>query len=296
MAVDPRAHDTLDEELAGLDALDALRTEQGPGRLTRIWSGLWPKLLAVGIFILAWQAIVWTGWKNEAVLPGPAKALGELGRVAQEGRFWEALSTTMRRAVMGYGLALVVGLAIGFAVYRSSILRRAFGSFITGLQSMPSVAWFPLAVAVFGLFSDAPILAVVVLGAAPSIANGFVSGVDHIPPLLLRAGRVMGARGLSSYRHVILPAALPGFVAGLKQGWAFAWRSLMAGELIVNIASKTSVGFELRTAQELLDGPGLVAWMIVIFAIGVLVDITFFGSIERRIRERRGLIEVDARA
>lgn len=294
MAVNPPAHDTLDEEIAGLDALDALRTEQGPNRLAKIWSGLWPKILAVGVFLLLWQAIVWTGWKHQAVLPGPGKALSELARIAQEGRFWQAMSTTMRRAAMGYGLALVVGLAIGFAVYRSPIMRRAFGSFITGLQSMPSVAWFPLAVAVFGLFSDAPIMAVVVLGAAPSIANGFVSGVDHIPPLLLRAGKVMGARGLASYRHVVLPAALPGFVAGLKQGWAFAWRSLMAGELIVNIASKTSVGFELRTAQELLDGPGLVAWMIVVFSIGVLVDITFFGSIERRIRERRGLIEVGA--
>ena len=296
MAVNPPAPDTLDEEIAGLDALDALRTDQRPNRVAALWSGFWPKVLAVAIFLLAWQAIVWTGWKNEAVLPGPAKTFGELGKIAQEGRFWDALSTTMRRAVLGYGLALVAGLVLGFAVYRSSILRRAFGSFITGLQSMPSVAWFPLAVAVFGLYSDAPIMAVVVLGAAPSIANGFVSGVDHIPPLLLRAGKVMGARGLAAYRHVIVPAALPGFVAGLKQGWAFAWRSLMAGELIVNIASKTSVGFELRTAQELLDGPGLVGWMVVIFAIGVLVDITFFGSIERRIRERRGLIEVDARA
>lgn len=295
MAANPPVVDALEAEIAGLDALDALRTEQRPPRLPRIWSAVWPKLLAIGMFLLVWQAIVWTGWKPQTVLPAPGKALGELADIAGSGRFWSAVFVTMRRAVLGYGLALVVGLIIGFAVYSSSVLRRAFGSFITGLQSMPSVAWFPLAVTVFGLYSDAPIFAVVVLGAAPSIANGFVSGVDHIPPLLLRAGKVMGARGLASYRHVILPAALPGFVAGLKQGWAFSWRSLMAGELIVNIASKTSIGSELRFAQDLLDGPGILAWMIVIFAIGVVVDITFFGNVERKIRERRGLIEVDAK-
>lgn len=295
MAVKPPI-DTLEAEIAGLDALDALRSEARQPLWPRVWSALWPKLMAVGLFLAAWQIIVWTHWKPETVLPGPGKALSVLWDNMQTGRFWSAVATTMRRAVFGYGLALAVGMALGFAIYRSHILRRAFGSFITGLQSMPSVAWFPLTVAVFGLLSDAPILFVVVVGAAPSIANGLVSGVDHIPPLLLRAGKVMGARGFASYRHVVLPAALPGFVAGLKQGWAFSWRSLMAGELIVNIGSKTSIGSELRFAQDLNSGAGILAWMIVIFMVGVLVDILFFGTIEKRIRERRGLIEVDARA
>jgi NitT/TauT family transport system permease protein len=295
MAVNPPV-DRLDEEIAGLDALDARRTEAGQPRGALVWRATWPKLLAVAAFMLVWQAIVWSGWKSEEILPGPGTTLGELWKIAQTSRFWDAVATTMRRAVMGYSLALVAGVMLGLAISRSYVMRRAFGSLITGLQSMPSVAWFPLAVAVFGLFSDAPIVFVVVLGAAPSIANGVVSGVDHIPPLLLRAGKVMGARGLASYRHVVLPAALPGFVAGLKQGWSFSWRSLMAGELIVNIASKTSVGSELRFAQDLADGPAMVAWMLVIFSVGVIVDLAFFGSVERRIRQRRGLIEVDARA
>ena len=101
---------------------------------------------------------------------------------------------------------------------------------------MPSIAWFPLAILLFKLSEEA-ILFVVVIGAAPSVANGLISGIDHIPPLWLRAGRVLGAKGLSAYRHVVLPAALPEFVSGLKQGWAFAWRSLLAGELLVIIAS-----------------------------------------------------------
>jgi NitT/TauT family transport system permease protein len=130
---------------------------------------------------------------------------------------------------------------------------------------------------------------VIVLGAAPSVANGLISGIDQVPPLLLRAGRVLGARGLSSWRHVVIPAALPNVVAGLKQGWAFAWRSLLAGELLVTIANKSSIGVELDTARQLADSVGVVAMMIVILAIGVLVDSIFFGTVERALARRRGL-------
>jgi NitT/TauT family transport system permease protein len=162
--------------------------------------------------------------------------------------------------------------------------------FTTGLQSMPSIAWFPLAILLFSL-SERAILFVVVLGAAPSIANGLISGVDQIPVVLLRAGRVLGARGLASLRYVVLPAALPGYVAGLKQGWAFAWRSLMAGELLVIIETRPSLGSELQFARELSDAPGLVAMMIVILLIGILVDGLVFSAIERGIRRRRGLVD-----
>jgi len=118
-----------------------------------------------------------------------------------------------------------------------------------------------------------------------------ISGVDHIPPLLLRAGRVLGARGYTAYRHVILPAALPGFVSGLKQGWAFAWRSLMAGELIVIIAKRPSLGVKLQLAREASDAEGLLATMVVILVIGIVIDAVFFGRIERVIRQRRGLVD-----
>ena len=124
---------------------------------------------------------------------------------------------------------------------------------VTGLQTMPTIAWFPLAIMLFGL-NETAILFVVVLGAGPAIANGVISGVDHIPPLQLRAGRVLGARGLTLYRHVIIPGSLPGYVAGLKQGWAFAWRSLLAGELLVIIAKKPSLGVRLELAHQLSIG------------------------------------------
>ena len=131
---------------------------------------------------------------------------------------------------------------------------------------------------------------VVVLGAAPSIANGLITGVDHVPPLLLRAGRVIGARGVSAYRHVILPASLPSFVGGLKQGWAFAWRSLMAGELLVIIASKPSIGQQMQQARSLSRYSDMIAWMVVVFVIGLLVDAVAFGTLDRAIRRRWGLL------
>jgi NitT/TauT family transport system permease protein len=168
------------------------------------------------------------------------------------------------------------------------VLRVGVGSMITGIQTMPSIAWFPLAILLFQL-SESAILFVVVLGAAPSIANGIIGGVDHVPPLLLRAGRVVGARGVAMYRHVVLPAALPSVVAGLKQGWAFAWRSLMAGELLVIVPGKPSIGTRLQFTREMSDVPALIAYMVVLLVIGVVVD-SVFGTVDRELRRRRGLV------
>jgi NitT/TauT family transport system permease protein len=282
--------DELEQEIAGLDALDAVRADERPRRLPAVWAATWPKVAGAAIVVAGWQAIVWTHWKKETVLPGPRAAFQEIWAGIQNGRLTEAFVTTMRRGVIGFGLAVLIGSALGVVMYRSTFMRRAFGSIISGLQSMPSIAWFPLSLILFGT-SELTILFVVVLGAFPSATNGLLNGVDHIPPLLLRAGKVLGAKGFDSFRHVALPAALPGYVAGLKQGWAFAWRSLMAGELIVVIAGKRSIGTELHFAQDLLDAPRVLAMMVMILAIGILVDAVFFASIERGIRRRRGLIE-----
>jgi NitT/TauT family transport system permease protein len=196
----------------------------------------------------------------------------------------------MRRAAVGFAISLVIGVVLGSIVARVRLARVAFGSLITGIQTMPSIAWFPLAILLFQI-SEAAILFVVVLGAAPAIANGLISGADHIPPVLLRAGRVLGARGLSAYRHIILPASLPSFVTGLKQGWAFAWRSLMAGELLVVIADQPSIGFLLQTNRNLADAEGLLATMVVILVIGVVVDSVVFGRLDHAVRSRWGLVE-----
>jgi NitT/TauT family transport system permease protein len=251
------------------------------------------KILAVAIALLLWELVALSGWKPSYVLPGPAVVLAELWQELTSGQLVPAIALTLRRAALGFTVAITLGGLLGIAVSRWSLLRAAVGSLITGLQTMPSIAWFPLAILLFRLSEEA-ILFVVVLGAAPAIANGIIAGVDHVPPLLVRAGRVLGATGLSAYRHVVIPAALPSIVAGLKQGWAFAWRSLMAGELLVIVAGQRSVGVQLQFARELADAPALLATMLVILAIGLFVDGVFFGTLERGIRQRRGLLEVAA--
>jgi NitT/TauT family transport system permease protein len=176
---------------------------------------------------------------------------------------------------------------VGAVVARNRVLRAAVGSLITGLQSMPSIAWFPLAILLFGL-TEGAIGFVVLLGAAPAIANGLISGFDQIPPLLIRSGRAMGASRFQLFRHVLLPASLPAFIGGLKQGWAFAWRSLMAGELLVIISNHPSLGVRLQLARETADAEGLLAAMVVVLVIGMAVEI-LFSSVDGSVRRRRGL-------
>jgi NitT/TauT family transport system permease protein len=287
MAVEAREQE-LAVQLAGLDALEEA-LDAPPGRARRLWSGLWPKVAAIALALFAWQAVVWSGWREDYVFPGPGTVLQALGDLATTGKFWTAVSITVRRAFTGYAVALVIGSMIGLAVARIRPVRTAVGSLITGLQTMPSIAWFPLAILLFGLTEQA-ILFVVVMGAAPSIANGLIAGVDHVPPLLVRAGRMAGAKGMGLYRHVILPASLPGYVAGLKQGWAFAWRSLMAGELLVIVANKPSIGDQLQLAREFSRADVLMAFMIVILVIGIVVDM-IFGRADHAIRRRWGLLD-----
>ena len=275
-----------DATVAGLDKLETVETP-GRSRSSRLYSMVWPKLSAVVLALLLWQLVVWSGWKPTYVLPPPATVFSQLRELVVTGSFWHSVGITMRRAALGFAIALMLGSVIGAVVSQSSIVRRAFGSFITGLQTMPSIVWFPFAILLFKL-TEAAILFVVVLGAAPAIANGLIFGVDHVPPLLVRAGRVLGARRLTLFRSVILPAALPSYVSGLKQGWAFAWRSLMAGELLVIVGNTSSLGVRLDFARTMSDAPLLLAYMIVILVIGLCVD-AVFGAIDRRVRATRGL-------
>jgi NitT/TauT family transport system permease protein len=259
----------------------------GPSLGSRVWGAAWPKLLAVALFVGLWQLVYASGWRPDYIFPSPATSLDALTKLIHNESFWPAVRTTMTRALVGFAIALLIGSFVGLAVARIRVLRLGVGSMITGLQTMPSIAWFPLAIVLFGL-NERAIFFVVVLGAAPSIANGVIAGVDQIPPQFLRLGRVMGARGFSMYRHFVLPAALPAYVSGLNQGWAFAWRSLMAGELLGVVSSLRSLGGLLNFARDRVDMPTLIAVMIVILVIGMLVD-SVFSSMTRSMRKRRGL-------
>jgi NitT/TauT family transport system permease protein len=280
-----------DQALRGLDSLDLPPDQraQAPGRLGRkAWAALWPKLLAVALVLAIWELVTLTGWKKY-VLKGPGPVFSDLWQQMQHGMLWSTIGTTMQSAVIGYLVALVIGSVVGLLVARIAPLRAAVGSVITGLQTMPSVVWAPFAIILFGESTSA-ILFVVILGGAPSIANGLINGVDYTPPLLLRAGKTMGLRGITLYRFLILPASLPAYLAGLKQGWAFAWRSLMAAELFIAIIGQVSIGQQLDADQQNLDFAGASTMIIVIFVIGIVVD-TVFTKADISLRRRRGLLD-----
>jgi NitT/TauT family transport system permease protein len=283
------AKSDIDVALSGLDALE-LELPSRPSRLASAWGAIWPKLAAVTLALTAWQLVVWSGWKSEVILPGPATVFPELWSEIKDGSIVEALRYTLQRAITGYLVALVIGCAVGIVVARQRVLRQAVGSLITGLQTMPSIAWFPAAIVLFGL-KDTAIFFVVVLGAAPAIANGLISGIDQIQPVLLKAGRSLGASRIDMWRHVILPASLPGFVGGLKQGWAFAWRSLMAGELIANFGGHQTVGFLLQISRDNSDYPAMYAAMVMILVVGIVVDSLVFGRLDTIVRRRWGLTD-----
>jgi NitT/TauT family transport system permease protein len=283
MAVDERAL------TSGLDALE-VRVAPRVSRGRRIWKSAWPKLLAIAIVLAFWQFLIWIEWKPSFAFASPEETFSTLFN--NWDLIMESMWTTLRRGFQGYAIAIVIGVGIGAAVARIPVLRAAIGSMITGLQTMPSVAWYPLAIIIFKL-SEGAIFFVVVIGAAPSIANGLINGVDNISPVLLRAGKVLGAKRFDSFRYVILPAALPSFVGGLKQGWAFAWRSLLAGEIIGGIAGY-SLGQQLKANQEVIDAAGIQAVMIVLFTIGVLMDALVFSNLEKKIRKRYGLVDAAA--
>jgi NitT/TauT family transport system permease protein len=277
--------DTVDGAVSPVDP----SSEAVPNDVVRrVAQAVWPPLVTVAVVVVGWQCLVWSGWRPDYVLPPPSTVLATLWSDLGTVELWRAVARTLRRAAIGFVIALLVGGVIGLAISRWRLVRRAIGSLVTGLQTMPSIAWFPFAILLFQL-SEAAILFVVVLGAAPSIANGIVAGVDAVPPLLRRVGTMLGGRGWSLQRELVVPAAMPAVLGGIKQGWAFAWRSLLAGELLVVIAGTTSLGHRLQTARELSDADALVATMIVVLALGIAIDAVVFGRIERRVLERRGL-------
>ena len=282
-AVDPMAG-----ALAGLDNLETVTASKRPWNARNIWAALWPKLLAIALVLGVWELVHLSGWKGY-VLPGPGTVFANLWDQMHHAQLWQAIDITMRRAVIGFALSVLIGAVTGALVSRIKPLRAATGSLITALQTMPSIAWFPFAIILFGATTNA-IIFVIVLGSAPSVANGLITGVDYIPPLLLRAGKTMGLSRLSLYRNLILPASLPSFVAGLKQSWAFAWRSLMAGELLVIIIGQPSIGALLNAFQDQSDMASAIAIIIVILVLGIIID-TLFSKVDAVIRRRRGMTD-----
>ncbi len=281
---------TLARIEAGLDALDTVRAGNQRPWWRSALARVLPPVVALGAILLVWDLLVWSHvHSGSIVLPGPADVWNELREQWGPSRIGSAIWDSIYRAVLGFTVSVGIGTVIGLAVARVRPLRNSVAPLLSGLQNLPSVAWVPIGIIWFGL-TPATIYTVVLLGAVPSIAIGLIDGLDRVPPIYLRVGRNLGAKGLDSVRFVLLPAALPGYISGMKQGWAFSWRSLMAAELIaVSPQLGPGVGQVMKFAQDNLDLPLAIGSILIILIIGIGVNQLFFAPIERRLLRTRGL-------
>jgi len=279
---------------SGLDALQTAPVGSGRRGRRTFWTVAAP-LLALVLLIAGWQLFVSAGIKPAYIVPSPLDVLHEAGAAWGRGDIQKAVATSLERGVIGFGVAALIATPIGILVARVRWVRMSFGPLITGLQVLPSVAWVPAAILWFGL-TDATAYFVILMGAIPSIINGLVAGVDQVPPLFRRVGAVLGAGPLELVRHIILPAALPGYVAGLKQGWAFSWRSLMAAEIIA-VGGKIGFGLGsmLQQGREVQDMSVVFVAIAGILTVGILVELLVFAPLERGLLRRRGLAAETAR-
>jgi NitT/TauT family transport system permease protein len=243
------------------------------------------KLLFFALLLLMWEGLFRLRLWPPYVFPSPSEVILSIVNGVSDGTYLLAIFSSLRRVIVGYMLSLGVGIPLGLLLGRIRLVQDTVGSLVLGLQALPSICWLPLALLWFGLSENA-ILFVVIMGAVLSITLATADGVRNTPPLYVRAARTMGVQRWHLYTGVVLPAALPAILSGMKLGWSFAWRSLMAGELIY---VSQGLGQLLSMGRELNDMSQVIATMVLIIVIGLLVDRLLFHPLERRVRERWGL-------
>lgn len=254
--------------------------------MKRVIREVGPPLAGVGGLIVIWWVV--SLFVSASTLPSPATVWSAFLHGVSNGSLPRAAGKTLLRLIFSFGAAIAIGTLIGVGLALNEFARRSIRPIIVALQIMPFIAWLPLAVIWFGA-NEKAVVFVAIVGSFPSMTLATMSSMRQVPPLLRRAGRTLGAEGWTLYRFVIFPAALPGYIGGLQQAWGFAWKALMASELIVTAANATGLGQLL--AHRATDVPGLLAAVAVIVAIGVLVDYLIFNRLDRRVRRRRGLLQ-----
>ena len=236
------------------------------------------------LLLVGWETLSRLGPWPDYLMPGPL-AVGEaIADGLRSGLFVRGAGVSLLRLAIGYGISLIGGVLLGTLLVRFKALQDTLGALIVGLQALPSVCWLPLAILWFGLNEQA-IIFVVVMGSLFSIVLGVQGGIANTSPIFVKAARNLGATGLRLYTRVVLPSAFPTILGGLKQGWAFAWRSLMAAELLY---FSLSLGNLLQTGRDLNDAAQVMAVMALIIAIGVAFNQLLFAPLERRVAERWG--------
>lgn len=233
---------------------------------------------------MIWEAVSRSGVWPPYLFPSPGQVVQALWQGFSDQTFFVAISISVKRIFIGYSFSLVFGVLLGFLIGRFKLLDETLGSLFVGLQVLPSICWLPLAILWFGL-NESAIQYVIIMGSLLSIVIATDSGVKNISPMYLRAARTMGVHGISLYQRVIFPAALPSIVSGMKLGWSFAWRSLMAGELLF---VSLGLGQLLQTGRELHDMAQVMAVMFIIAFVGLFFDQLLFSPLEKNLRKRWG--------
>jgi NitT/TauT family transport system permease protein len=239
------------------------------------------------LLVAAWEAVVSRGVWSPVLVPSPISVGSYLLSAVDDGTLAGAVLVTLKRLILGYLFGLVLGLPLGLLTARFRVVSDTLGLMAMGLQALPSVCWVPLALLWFGQ-TEAAMFFVVVMGTLWSVIIATDNGVRNVPPIYARAARTMGSHGWHTWFHVMLPAALPYVVGGMKQGWAFAWRSLMAAEIYVTILSGFGLGHLLHYGRELHAMEQVVGIMLVIVLIGLAADRAFFSPCERFLHRRWG--------
>ena len=246
----------------------------------------WAQKLGMLVLLFGlWEALARSGLWHKHLFPGPLQVLESLVAMAGDGRLGRATLRSMGRLVRAYAMSVAIGVPLGLLIARLAFFRNAVKPVVTGFQALPSICWLPLALLWFGL-NDSAILFVVVMGSVLGISIATEDAVNGLDPQLARVARTLGVRGLRFYFGVLLPGALPGIVTGLKLGWSFAWRALLAGELLF---VSGGLGQLLTMGRELMDVTQVMAVMLAIIIIGVTVDRVLFQTVEAKLRRRWGL-------
>jgi NitT/TauT family transport system permease protein len=242
--------------------------------------------LFIAAFIGIWQLVYVLGIWPEVSLPSPIRVGESFVDLFEDFTIFTSIGMTMYRLVIGFGISIAIGVTMGLIMVKFPGFGKTMSSFALGLQSFPSVAWVPFAILLIGL-NDAGILFVVIMSSVFSVIILTYSGIQNIPPLYVRAAKNMGAKGISLFRFVMIPAATPSILVGIKQAWSFAWHALIGAEIL--IAAAVGLGHILLVGREFQLMDQVIASMITIFAIGLLFDRVLFSKLEERVRERWGL-------
>ncbi len=248
------------------------------------------RFLSLGLFVAllaVWQAVCDLDLVPPLVLPSPREIGAWLWTTSTDGTLSEASLTTLQRLGSGYLPGLALGLVLGMLAHACRIAGDTLGLVALGFQTLPSVCWTPLALLWFGQ-SEAAMRFVVIMGSVWAILLATRNTLSRVPVLWINAARVMGVRGPRLWTTVMLPAALPGLLAGARLGWAFAWRSLMAAEIYVTVLDRLGLGTLLHYGRELQAMEQAMGIMLTIIVLGVAADKLLFLPAERYLHNTRG--------